>query len=54
MGCEPALRVDVANIATPLASSGDEPSVESPSLNATLPVGVPEPDEVTVAVNITD
>ena len=52
IACDPMARLDVDNFATPLASSGTDPSVVAPSMNATLPAGVP-PDEVTVAVNVT-
>src|SRR5438093_1386456 len=43
----------VVNVATPLAFSATVASVLGPSLNFTLPGGMP-PDEVTVAVNVTD
>ena len=39
------------NVALPLLSV-PEPNVEDPSLNVTVPVGVPPPD-LTVAVNVT-
>ena len=45
-------RLDVENVATPLALSDTVPRVVAPSMKATLPAGVP-PDEVTVAVNVT-
>jgi len=49
----PTLRFDLVHIALPKPSNCTEPhSVVVPSLNATVPVGVP-PAEVTVAVNVT-
>lgn len=49
-------RVEVAKVATPEPFSVPVPSVVAPSLNVTLPVGVPEPgaETVTVAVKVTD
>jgi len=52
MECVPAARVEVLNCACPLLSA-TVPSAVAPSLNVTVPVGVPEAD-VTVAVNVTD
>ena len=46
-------RADVLKVATPLLLSVPVPRVVVPSLNVTVPVGVPL-DEVTVAVNVTD
>jgi hypothetical protein len=51
MECAPTARVDVENVATPLASSAEVPSVEAPSMNVTVPVA-PE-DGLTVAENVT-
>ena len=42
----------VVKVATPLPLSVPVPSVVAPSLNVTVPLGVPAP-EVTVAVNVT-
>ena len=50
--CPPALSADVESVATP-PDSVPVPRVAVPSLNVTVPVGVPVP-EVTVAVNVTD
>src|ERR1700722_11068191 len=52
MDCVPPLRVVVAKVATP-PFSGAVPRFALPSLNVTLPVGVPDAEE-TVAVNLTD
>jgi hypothetical protein len=51
MECVPTARVDVENVATPLALSAEIPSVEAPSMNVTVPVA-PE-DGLTVAENVT-
>ncbi len=51
--CVPPERPDVENVAVPLLLSCEEPRAVLPSMNVTLPVGVPVPP-VTVAVNITD
>jgi hypothetical protein len=53
MECVPAVRADVLSAATPLPFRTPVPSVAAPSLNVTVPVGVP-PVDVTVAVNVTD
>ena len=47
--------VDVVTVAMPLLLSGPVPNVVEPSLNVTVPVGVPAPGEttVTVAVKVT-
>ena len=45
--------VVVVNVAWPAVSVSGAPRLVTPSLNCTVPVGVPEP-EVTVAVNETD
>jgi len=53
MECEATESAEVANVATPDPFSVPVPSVVTPSLNVTAPVGVP-PVPVTVAVNVTD
>jgi len=55
----PMMSVDVLNVAVvtpPVVESEGVPSVVDPSLNVTVPVGLPLPGEVTdtVAVNVTD
>src|SRR5215213_10355286 len=45
--------VAIVSWAVPFVSACAEPRLRPPSLNWTVPVGVPEP-EVTVAVNVTD
>ena len=52
----PTESASVAKVATPPASSVPVPSVVAPSLNVTVPVGVPVPggDGATVAVKVTD
>jgi hypothetical protein len=53
IGWVPAARVVVLNAATPEPSSGSATlSAVEPSLNMTVPVGVPL-DELTVTVNVT-
>ena len=52
MECPPAARLEVEYCAVPLLST-TVASVVLPSLNATLPAGVPDAD-TTVAVNVTD
>ena len=56
MECEPAVKVDVAKVATPDALIATVASTVAPSLNTMLPVAVfaPEVFGVTVAVNVTD
>lgn len=49
--CVPAVRVETANVATPLPLSVAEPSDVVPSRNETDPVGIPV--LVTVAVKVT-
>ena len=49
----PPARLEMGKVATPLASSDDEPRVVLPSLKVTLPAGVPAKD-ATVAVKVTD
>jgi len=54
MECVPIERPGTESVAMPLALSVDEPTTVAPSLNVTVPVGVPVPDEgVTAAVNRT-
>lgn len=54
MLCEPALSEEVVKVACPEALSVPVPSVVAPSLNVTVPLGVPPPlAGVTVAVKIT-
>lgn len=54
MECEPTDSDDVANVACPFAS-GTVASVVEPSVNVTVPVGVPLPEEgVTETANVTD
>jgi len=50
--CVPADSVDVESCACPPLRA-TVPSAVVPSLNVTVPVGVPDPDD-TVAVNMTD
>lgn len=47
----PTPRLDVDKVATPLALSAEVPSVEAPSMNATVPLA--PGDGLTVAENIT-
>ena len=56
MEWDPKAKVEVLNVARPEPSSDPEPKVVEPSLNVTVPVGVPEPGAlaVTVAVKVTD
>jgi len=54
MEWEPAVSVLVANVAIAEPFSGPLPKVVAPSLNVTVPVGVPGDVDVTVAVNVTD
>jgi len=51
--CVPTLSVPVVNVATPATMGTLDASGVAPSMNVTVPVGVPAPD-VTVAVNVTD
>ena len=53
MLCVPSVSDEVVYAATPLLLTATEPSVLVPSMNVTLPVGVP-PFPVTVAVNVTE
>ena len=50
----PTVSAVVANVAIAEPFSVPVPSVLAPSLNVTVPVGVPAEVDVTVAVNITD
>jgi capsular polysaccharide biosynthesis protein len=50
--CEPTANAAVVNVATPEPLSVPVPRVVPPSLNVTVPVGVPEVP-VTVALNVT-
>ena len=52
MLCVPTPSAAVLSVALPLVSDADPRFVE-PSLKLTVPVGVPEPYGVTVAVNVT-
>ena len=51
----PALKFDVLKLAWPVPSTATDPSVVAPSLNVTVPTGVPAPVSaaVTVAVKTT-
>src|SRR5206468_2418571 len=53
--CGPTASELVESVATPDALSTPVPMVDAPSLNVTVPVGMPAPgeDAVTVAVNVT-
>jgi hypothetical protein len=53
MACVPTDNAVVLNEAVPPDSALD-PKTVAPSLNVTVPVGVPGPPLVTVAVNVTD
>ena len=52
MECAPTARLDTVKVATPEPLSVPWPRVVVPSLNVTVPVGVPFAD-VTVAVKVT-
>ena len=52
MGCVPAARVEVLNVAVPSPDRPVVPRRALPSLKDTVPVGMPE-SEVTVAVKTT-
>ena len=47
-------KVPIEYAATPLPFNVPVPSVVVPSRKVTVPVGVPAPPELTVAVNVTD
>ena len=53
MEWEATASVEVVKVAWPVPSSVEVPRVVVPSLNVTVPMGVP-PLEVTVAVKVTD
>jgi len=53
IGWLPTERLDVVNVAIPPLPSGEVPNVTLPSRKVTVPVGVPDPTGVTVAVNVT-
>src|SRR4051812_31751736 len=48
----PTDRADVVKVAWPLAFRVAVPSTVDPSLIVTVPEGVPEPEELTVTVNV--
>jgi len=50
----PALNTVVFSVATPLEFNVPGPSVSIPSLNVTVPLGVPDVEECTVAVSVID
>ena len=50
----PTLSVDVERVATPPEFRVPAPSVTAPSLKVTVPVGVPEVEDFTVAVRVMD
>src|SRR5579864_148619 len=52
MECSPTVSAAVDNVATPPLTD-EVPRVVEPSVNVTVPVGVPELFEVTVTVNVT-
>ena len=52
--CEATDNEVVENVATPEALSVAVPREVIPSMKFTVPVGVPAPDEATVAVKLTD
>lgn len=51
--CVPTVSVEVVNVATAPLVKARVPSEAVPSRNVTIPVGIPEVEEVTVAVNVT-
>lgn len=56
MLCEPTVNDEMADdVAAPLFKMAGAPKLLAPSLNCTMPVGVPEPGSAaeTVAVNVT-
>jgi hypothetical protein len=53
MECVPTVSIEIVKVAVLPAFSVPVPSVVLPSRKLTLPVGVPLPAEVTVAVNVT-
>ncbi len=52
--CDPAASFVVANVAFPALFSEVVLRTVAPSLNVTLPVGVPEAPGVTITVKVTD
>jgi hypothetical protein len=52
--CDPAVSVEVLNVAVPVALSVPVPRVVPPCLNDTLPVGIAPVDDVSVAVKVTN
>lgn len=54
MDCAPSGSVLVVRVATPEAFKVAEPRFAEPFLKATEPVGVPETEAETVAVNVTE
>ena len=52
----PTASAEVTNVAIPEPSKVPVPSIVEPSMNVTVPVGIPEPgaSPVTVAVNVID
>ena len=53
MLCEPVASVDRLKVACPAAFRDPVPIVVEPSLNVTIPVGVPAMEGVTVAAKVT-
>jgi hypothetical protein len=53
MRCDPAVSVDELNVATPEELTVAVPRCAPPSKKPTVPVGIPLPEELTVAVNVT-
>jgi hypothetical protein len=51
--CDPTDSFDVVSVALSVESSVPVPSVDVPSLNVTIPAGLPPVDD-TIAVNVTD
>src|SRR5258708_29333980 len=49
----PPARVAMLNVASPAPCNVADPIVAAPSLKVTVPVGMPDPVDVTVAVNVT-
>jgi hypothetical protein len=50
----PTVRVEVVKLAFPEASKAVLPSIVPLFLNVTVPEGVPPPDELTLALKVTD
>jgi hypothetical protein len=53
MECAPTVSVEIVKVALPPLFRVPMPSVIAPSRKFIVPVGVPLPAEVTVAVNVT-